>query len=199
MSPSFAGIARTSSNDAFDLSELVRRSVAEVRSGRGASGAGVIWGASGLVITAAHCVPRDIGLAVGRDGAWQPARLVAHDPKLDLAILAMDGLEGEPLDLRGAESLRVGELVFAYGHPLGARDAMAMGTVHGIVQERGTSEPGLVIADVRLAPGNSGGPLVDAEGRLVGINRMVINGLGVAVSANVVERFMTKALGARAA
>jgi serine protease Do len=55
------------------------------------------------------------------------------------------------------------------------------------------------VADVRLAPGNSGGPLVDAEGRLVGINSMVVNGLGVAVPASLVQRFVERALSERAA
>ena len=56
-----------------------------------------------------------------------------------------------------------------------------------------------IVADVRLAPGNSGGPLVDAEGRLVGINSMVVNGLGVAVPASLVQRFVERSLSQRAA
>ncbi|HYS68626.1 MAG TPA: trypsin-like peptidase domain-containing protein, partial [Gemmatimonadaceae bacterium] len=96
------------------------------------------------------------------------------------------------------ESLRTGELVFAHGHPLGIRDALAMGVLHAVTRDRSKS-PRWIVADVRLAPGNSGGPLVDAEGRLVGINSMVVNGLGVAVPASLVQQFVEKALSQRAA
>jgi len=74
-----------------------------------------------------------------------------------------------------------------------------MGVVHGITRDDRTGSPRWIIADVRLAPGNSGGPLVDAEGRLVGINSMVVNGLGVAVPAALVHRFVERALTRRAA
>ncbi|HXI98786.1 MAG TPA: trypsin-like peptidase domain-containing protein, partial [Gemmatimonadaceae bacterium] len=94
--------------------------------------------------------------------------------------------------------LRPGELVFAHGHPLGIRDALAMGVLHAVTRDRDKSAR-WIVADVRLAPGNSGGPLVDAEGRLVGINSMVVNGLGVAVPASLVQRFVERALSQRAA
>lgn len=72
---------------------------------------------------------------------------------------------------------------------------------HAVVEVRSgdTNHPRWIIADVRLAPGNSGGPLVDADGRLVGINSMVVNGLGVAVPATLVQRFVEQALATRAA
>ena len=103
------------------------------------------------------------------------------------------------LDLRDADSLRVGELVFAHGHPLGMRDSLAMGVLTGVARHPRTHAPRFVVADVRLAPGNSGGPLVDADGRLVGINSMVVNGLGVAVPAHAVEHFVNRAVASRAA
>jgi serine protease Do len=89
--------------------------------------------------------------------------------------------------------------VFAHGHPLGVRDALAMGVLHGIARDPDGDQPRWIIADVRLAPGNSGGPLVDAEGRLVGINSMVVNGLGFAVPAALVQQFVERALAKRAA
>jgi serine protease Do len=89
-------------------------------------------------------------------------------------------------------------LLFAYGHPLGVRGALSMGVLHAVVRRR-SGEPKFVVADLRLAPGNSGGPLIDAEGRLVGINHMVVNGLGVAIPATTVARFVDRVRAARAA
>ena len=72
------------------------------------------------------------------------------------------------------------------------------GRLHTVTRDR-TKSARWIVADVRLAPGNSGGPLVDAEGRLIGINSMVVNGLGVAVPASLVQQFVERALSQRAA
>jgi serine protease Do len=74
-----------------------------------------------------------------------------------------------------------------------------MGTIHGVATHPRTGEPKFVVADVRLAPGNSGGALVDARGRLVGINSMVVGGLGVAIPAGVAQGFVERAMARRAA
>lgn len=198
MNAAMFGSARQLSSGARALSELVRRAVVEVRSGGSGGGAGVIWGGSGLVVTNAHCVSRGASLEVSLDGPWHAARVIGYHPTHDLALLAAP-LRGPLLDLRDVESLRAGELVFAHGHPLGVRDALAMGVVHSVARDARSHRPRWVVADVRLAPGNSGGPLVDAEGRLVGINSMVVNGLGVAVPANLVREFVEHVLARRAA
>jgi serine protease Do len=197
------GSARQFSDGANALSQLVRRTVVEVRSsgvGNGTgSGSGVIWGGSGLIVTNAHCVPRGAPLEVDGNGKWRGARVIAYHPQHDLALLAAASVSGPMLELRYAESLRTGELVFAHGHPLGVRDALAMGVLHGVARDARTHALRWIVADVRLAPGNSGGPLVDAEGRLVGINSMVVNGLGVAVPADLVEQFVEHSLARRVA
>jgi serine protease Do len=74
-----------------------------------------------------------------------------------------------------------------------------MGALHGVVRDKRTGDPRFIAADIRLAPGNSGGPLVDAEGRLVGVNSMIVGGLGVAIPAGVVHAFVTRATSVRAA
>jgi serine protease Do len=114
-------------------------------------------------------------------------------------LLAAPSVSGPLLEIRDPETLRAGELVFAFGHPLGIRDALAMGVVNSVARDGRTKYPRWIVADVRLFPGNSGGPLVDAEGRLVGINSMVVNGLGVAVPAGLVQQFVERALSQRAA
>jgi serine protease Do len=199
MNISTLGPARATSSNLNGIGELLRHAVVEVRSGESGSGTGIIWGGAGLVVTNAHCVRRGAALQVGDGGKWREAQALAYHPHHDLALLAAPSVSGPLLEIRDPESLRAGELVFAYGHPLGVRDALAMGVVHAVARDDRTKYPRWIVADVRLAPGNSGGPLVDAEGRLVGINSMVVNGLGVAVPAGLVQRFVERALSQRAA
>ena len=192
------GVARQFASAAGNLESLIRRAVVEVRHSGGA-GAGVVWGGSGLVVTNAHCAPRGSQMQIAQEGRTHAARTLAYHPRHDLALVGSATVGGPLLELRPAASLRAGELVFAYGHPLGVSDALAMGVIHGIARDGRTGGARFVIADVRLAPGNSGGPLVDADGRLVGINSMVVNGLGVAIPADTVARFVERATASRVA
>jgi len=185
---------------ASSLADSLARAVVQVRTrDTGSGGAGLIWGSTGLVVTNAHCVPNGETIELSSGGRWREARVIAYHPPHDLALLASRSLGATSLELRDAESLRSGELLFAHGHPLGVRDALAMGVLHDVARDRRTGAPRWIVADVRLAPGNSGGPLVDAEGRLVGINAMVVNGLGVAVPAALVHQFVERVLAKRAA
>lgn len=198
MNATIFGSARAASSNLNGLAELLREAVVEVRSGDVGSGTGIIWGGAGLVVTNAHCVRRGSSLEVDAGGKWREARALAYHPQHDLALIAAPSVSGPMLELRDPESLRTGELVFAHGHPLGMRDALAMGVIHTVARDHARSTR-WVVADVRLAPGNSGGPLVDAEGRLVGINSMVVNGLGVAIPSTLVQQFVERALAQRAA
>lgn len=193
------GAGRAASSGIAVLSELLRGAVVELRSDHGTSGTGIVWGGAGLVVTNAHCAPKGMALEVEVDERWRGAQVLAYHRNHDLALLSAPQARGPLLEVRDADTLHPGELVFAYGHPLGVRDAIAMGVVHDVVRDKGTGAPRWVVADVRLAPGNSGGPLVDAQGRLVGINSMVVNGLGAAVPATLVARFVERALSQRAA
>ena len=83
--------------------------------------------------------------------------------------------------------MRAGELVIAIGNPWDGESAVSTGVVH-----HPPSGSPIVVADIRLAPGNSGGPLADAEGNLIGINSMVVGGLGCAVSSDAVQEFVRK-------
>ena len=198
MNASLFGSARGMSSNVNGLSELLREAVVEVRSGESGSGTGIIWGGAGLIVTNAHCIRRGAQLQVDAAGKWREAQALAYHPHHDLALLASPTVSGPLLELRDPETLRAGELLFAHGHPLGIRDALAMGVLHTVARDKSKS-PRWIVADVRLAPGNSGGPLVDAQGRLVGINSMVVNGLGVAVPASLVQQFVERALSQRAA
>jgi serine protease Do len=182
---------------ASELVDHLTQWVVEVRN-RGSTGTGIIWGKSGIVLTNAHCIRDGENPQIATRLGTHRGRLLAIAGDQDLAAISVPGLAGPSLDIRDANALKTGELLFAYGHPLGVRDALSMGVLHAVVRHR-NGEPKFVVADVRLAPGNSGGPLVDAKGQLVGINHMVANGLGVAIPATTVARFVDQVRAARAA
>lgn len=187
-----------SASDASNLVGELRRSVVEIRTPAG-GGAGIIWGGAGLVVTNAHCLRKNGSLALHVNGETHSAESVAYARDHDLALIHAPSVSGPLFELRDVDTLKPGELVFAYGHPLGISHSLAMGALHGIIRDKRTGEPRFIAADIRLAPGNSGGPLVDAEGRLVGINSMIVGGLGVAIPAGVVQAFVTRATSVRAA
>ena len=181
-----------------DLAATLRRSTVEVRDhGRGA-GSGIIWSSDGLIVTNAHVARADHATIVLWDGRTFDGAVIAHDARRDLALIAIDAHDialpsatpGHPTDLR------TGDLVMAFGNPLGITGALALGVVH-VVEGRGGA-PRWIRADIRLAPGNSGGPLADARGRVVGVNTLIANGLGVAVPVTTVRRFLSDAGRARA-
>lgn len=178
------------------LSDFLTNSVVEIRTRQGA-GSGIIWG-GGLIVTNAHCVA-DGAVHVALGGKPFSGELIAHARDHDLALVRATSIGGTPLELRSVGTARVGELVFAHGHPLGIRDSLAMGVVHAVARHPRSGEARFIVADIRLAPGNSGGPLVDAEGRLLGVNSMVVNGLGVAIPTDAVVRFIERARAKRVA
>lgn len=173
------------------LTALVRSFTVEVhtrgRGGRTGQGSGVIWHPDGLIVTNAH-VARERKLAVAFGETMVEGECVARDERRDLALIHVNG-EGLPAATIGDASLvKPGALVMALGHPLGVQNAMSLGVVHTVTRENG--RPRFIAADVSLAPGNSGGPLVDVNGRVIGVNAMVMGGLGVAIASNVVRRFV---------
>ncbi len=174
------------------LSALVRSFTAGIASRNGTSmGSGVVWHPDGLVVTNAHVV-RDAGPLVTIAGAGTlEGRVVATDRKRDLALVSIDATGLAAAQPGDAESLAPGSLVLALGHPLGVAHALALGVVHGVTTRHGT--PRYISADIRLAPGNSGGPLVDTAARVVGVNAMIVGGLGVAIPTSVVRAFLRDA------
>ncbi len=176
--------------------EDVQRSVVQVRSGGRGIGAGVIWPGDGLVLTNHHVISgrRRIGnIRVAlHDGRTLHADVLKSDRSLDLALL---GLEGDQGDLPAAavgnsDALRVGELVYAIGHPWGSVGAVSAGIVGGVGELRGPgrgSSARYVRSDVALAPGNSGGPLLNARGEVVAINAMIFGRMALSIPSNAAE------------
>src|SRR2546427_196606 len=184
------------SDELAAVAARLRRSTVLVRGrGRGA-GSGVIWPGRGLIVTNAHVAqgPRSsVGLS---DGRSLEAVVTARDPYRDLAALAVDAQDLPAADVADSDRLRVGDLVLAVGNPLGMIGALATGIIHATGATGARNGPGgqrWIQADVRLAPGNSGGLLADARGRVIGINTMVAGGLALAVPSNAVTEFLSGA------
>lgn len=179
-----------------DLVQRVMPALVIVRGHRFGAGAGIVWDANGLILTNNHVVGRRTPLVILQDDREYESRLVARDPDVDLALLSIEVTGLRPLQ-PVSSSPRVGEMVFAFGHPWGQRNTVTRGIVSALVSvqnRRGNTLP-VVRSDAPLAPGNSGGPLVNAKGEVVGINAMIVGGdQSVSIAASVAQEFVRKAL-----
>jgi serine protease Do len=164
--------------------------------GETGGGSGTAWSEDGLVVTNHHVVPGDSATVILGDGREFQAEVRARDPEHDLALLKVDArlTAAEPGDSRG---VRVGSLAFAIGNPWGQRGTVTSGIVLGngpATEENPAHLADVVRADLRLAPGNSGGPMTDTRGRVIGINSMISGGMAVAIPVHTVVAFVEQAL-----
>jgi serine protease Do len=173
-----------------EIAEQLRRSTVLVHSGGRGAGSGVIWSSDGVVVTNAHVVHGSRVSIQLWDGREFEAATVSRDPRRDLAQLRIDAANLPAASAADSSELRPGELAIAIGNPLGFVGALATGVIHALGPLRGLGRQDWVQADVRLAPGNSGGPLANAHGRVVGINTMVAGGLALAIPSNAVRDFL---------
>ena len=176
------------------LVEWLRKSVVVVRSGQG-HGSGVIWRPDGLIVTNNHVASTGRAEVEVADGRRAQAVVVARDPKNDLAALRVLLPDLPSVPLGDSRTVKVGQLIMAVGHPLGVRGTATLGIVSaaGCVMQRGRQQCQVIHADVELLPGNSGGPLADMHGRVIGIASMVISpGIAIAVPSHVVEKFINE-------
>jgi serine protease Do len=171
------------------LAEQLRHSTVQVRAGQSGGGSGVIWRSDGLIVTNAH-VARGKRIAVElADGTLLRARLTDRDDERDIAALRVDASGLPAATIGDSDTLRPGHLAFAVGNPFGVVGAVTSGIVFAAGSSGGRGAR-WIQADVRIAPGNSGGPLADARGHVVGINSMIYGGLAIAVPANTIVRFL---------
>jgi serine protease Do len=190
-----------------NIAERLQASTVQISGGRGNSGSGTIWRSDGLIITNAHVVRGWQTTVALADGRVLEAEVTAQDPQRDLAALRVEATDLPAITIGDASKLRVGELVLAVGNPLGATGALTMGIVHSLDGEAtgkikqtkiyakksfvpNLRSQGWVVADISLAPGNSGGPLANARGEVIGINTAIAGGLALAVPGHEVERFL---------
>jgi serine protease Do len=173
-------------------------------------GSGVILDPDGYIVTNLHVVGGagriQVRLPIAAAGAppgtsiLRPlgkivgAQIVGVDRETDLAVLKVDGTDLPYLDLGDSDEVRTGQLVFAFGSPLGLENSVTMGIVSAVARQLRLEDPMIYIqTDATINPGSSGGPLVDAEGRVIGINTLILSqsggseGIGFAAPSNIVR------------
>jgi S1-C subfamily serine protease len=199
----------------FDVAELYEREspgVVTVISSQGL-GSGFVISGSGEIATNAHVVTTGRGSRIRRsgevyvkfaDGNQVSARIVGFDPNADVALLRIDpsGLTLRPLPLGSTEELRVGAPVAAIGSPFGEEQSLSVGVIsatqRSIDSLTGFKIEGAIQTDAAINHGNSGGPLLDASGRVLGINSQIETssgegaGVGFAVPIDVVRRSLAE-------
>ena len=171
-----------------------------------ASGSGVIVDPDGYIVTNAHVVTGaqrlrvDIPLPASGDSILSArsrtvnASIVGIDLETDLAVIKVDERNLAVLPFGDSDNLRAGQLVLAFGSPLGLDNSVSLGVVSAIARQLGPESPMIYVqTDASINPGSSGGPLVDLRGRIVGINTLILSqaggseGLGFSAPSNIVR------------
>jgi serine protease Do len=196
-------VLATFSQELAAATAVALRSLVRIHNGHQGVGSGAIWHADGLIVTNNHVIAGDrrmttvaerlsVTLPDGRD---LPATVLARDPEHDLAALRVQAGGLPAIALGDSQQLQAGQLVLALGFPWGVTGGATMGVVIGVgAGPEGRDGREWLAASLHLRPGHSGGPMVDTEGRLVGINTMM-NGpdVGVAVPVHIAKAFLKRA------
>lgn len=173
-------------------------------------GSGVIVSKDGIVVTNTHVIKvgaqAEIRIVLA-DKREFDARVILQDEKADIAVLRIEGGDGNfpYLTLGDSDDVEVGDLVLAIGNPFGVGQSVSQGIISALGRSIGatTGAPAFIQTDAAVNPGNSGGALVDLGGRLIGINTSIISrtgashGIGFAVPSNLVRVFVESALAGR--
>ena len=170
-------------------------------------GSGVVLTADGYILTNNHVVDGADALEVVAEGETYKAKLVGTDPSSDLAVIKVDGATLKPIEIGNSSDLKVGEWVMAAGSPFGMEQSVSTGIVSAVNRSYADSESGaiytnMIQTDAAINSGNSGGALVDAEGKLIGINTLIMStsgtSSGVGVSLITVNNELAQRFGIQA-
>jgi serine protease DegQ len=171
--------------------------------GGGGLGSGVVMSRDGHILTNNHVIQGAGAIAVAlAEGRPAPAEVVGTDPETDLAVLKIEGRNLQPIALGDSDGAQIGDVVLAIGNPFGVGQTVTQGIVSGTGRNRvgiNTFE-NFIQTDAAINPGNSGGALVDAAGRLIGINTAILSpsggnlGIGFAIPARTATEVMTQLL-----
>lgn len=189
-------ILKTFSDATVELVGSVSPSVVSVSLGMG-GGTGVIWSSDGHVVTCNHVVHRGRKTKVGLgEGNEFDAKLVGRDPYTDVALLKIEGEGLKPIEIGDSESLKVGEFVMALANPFNRQPAATSGMVTSVRTTlrgmRGMNLENVIVSDAKLNPGYSGGPLIDASGKMIGMNAAFAWGRGIAVPVSTVKEVVER-------
>jgi len=176
-----------------------------------ATGSGVILSADGYIVTNRHVVAnaRKVTVRVPDPVSGQPgmqpggrlleARVVGEDRDTDLAVLKVDRKGLPHLALGDSDTLKQGQLVMAFGNPLGLQNSVSLGVVSSTARQLKPDDPMIYIqTDAPINPGNSGGPLVDTDAHVMGVNTFILSqsggseGLGFAIPSNIIRNVYTQ-------
>jgi S1-C subfamily serine protease len=178
----------------------IRKKRASNRPGDEGAGSGVIITPDGFVLTNNHVVEDSEDLEVSlTDGRSFGAQVIGTDPATDLAVIRISDGSLPASELGDSDGLKVGQLVIAIGNPLGFQSTVSAGVVSALGRslrsQAGRLIDGVIQTDVALNPGNSGGPLVDSRGRVVGVNTAMIymaQGISFAIPINTARWVVTE-------
>ncbi len=197
--PTNSSVLESISDAIVEVSDRVSKSVVRVGAGRWRGGTGTIWSKEGHIVTSNHVLGGIREVEIGfNDGTTSTAKVVGRDPYSDIALLKVDSNSLTPVETGNSDNLKVGQFVLAVANPFGGRQPSATSgiiTNPALSTRRWWGGGGLdkvLVTDARLNPGYSGGPLVDARGRLVGINAAYANNRGISVPVNTVKTVVDK-------
>jgi putative serine protease PepD len=208
------GIRRDVSSTALSATQIYQRdskgvvSIKAVTADGEDEGTGIVLNEKGLILTNDHVIAGATSLTVDASGSSKTTRsatIVGEEANQDLALIRVNpsGLGLKPLTLASSSSVQVGDSVYAIGNPYGLEETLTKGIVSALNREisapDGSKITGALQTDAALNPGNSGGPLIDEQGEVIGVNSQIASdastadgsqpgstGVGFAISSNTV-------------
>jgi serine protease Do len=188
------------SEEIENVADKVSQSVVSVRSRTRGNGSGVIWDPDGHIVTCNHIVRKldKVVVSLNGDSTSYLAKVVGNDPYSDIAVLKIetndiDKIPLKPIEIGDSENLKAGQFVLALANPYVEYSSITQGIITSQRRSLGVGSwwwasmtDNIVITDARLNPGYSGGPLVDVEGKMIGLNAAYISSRGIAIRVSKV-------------